>query len=223
MKTVQTILLALISILTIIIMTGCSTQNAKDLNPQTENYSETQETVDLDEVEEEEEESEGTESDNPTAVIETTMGTITAELYADKTPNTVNNFVELSKQNKYNDVPFHRVIRGFMIQTGDFENKDGTGGYTYRGPGTKMEDEFHPELTHEYGALSMANAGPNTNGSQFFIVQSEAGTPWLNGAHSVFGQVIDGLDVVEAIAAVETGTMDRPVEEVSIVSVTIQE
>ncbi len=151
------------------------------------------------------------------------MGDIEIELYGDKVPETVKNFVELSKAGEYDGVAFHRVIKDFMIQTGDFTNGDGTGGHSYKGPGTKFADEFHPDLTHIPGALSMANSGPATNGSQFFIVQNPEGTHFLNGRHSVFGLVTNGMDVVNAIGEVETGAQDRPVKSVLITTVEISE
>ena len=124
--------------------------------------------------------------------IETTKGTIEAELFADKVPMTVANFVNLVQRGYYDGITFHRVISDFMIQTGD---PTGTG---RGGPGYKFEDEFHPELKHSAaGILSMANAGPNTNGSQFFITHKD--TPWLDNRHSVFGQVLSGQEIVDKI------------------------
>jgi peptidyl-prolyl cis-trans isomerase B (cyclophilin B) len=126
------------------------------------------------------------------ATIETTKGTIRAELYADKVPKTVANFEKLAAKGFYNGLKFHRVIEDFMIQTGCPQGT-GTGDAGY-----KFNDEFHKDLKHSGpGVLSMANAGPNTNGSQFFITHVE--TPWLDGKHSVFGQVIEGQDIVDAI------------------------
>ena len=127
-----------------------------------------------------------------TATIKTNRGDIVIDLYADKTPRTVNNFVFLAKDGYYNGVTFHRVIDNFMVQTGD---PTGTG---RGGPGYKFADEFHPSLRHTGpGILSMANAGPGTNGSQFFITHVK--TDWLDGKHSVFGKVREGMDVVNAI------------------------
>src|SRR5437867_3989570 len=126
------------------------------------------------------------------ATIDTSRGTIKLKLHADKVPKTVENFEKLAKQGFYNGLKFHRVIDNFMIQTGCPQGT-GTGG-----PGYKFADEFHPSLKHSGpGVLSMANAGPNTNGSQFFI--THVATPWLDGKHSVFGQVTEGQDVVNAI------------------------
>lgn len=128
------------------------------------------------------------------ATIETNRGTITLELYADKTPKTVANFEKLASQGFYDGLKFHRVIPNFMIQ-GGCPLGTGTGG-----PGYKFADEFHPQLKHDSpGILSMANAGPNTNGSQFFITHVE--TPWLDGKHTVFGKVLEGQEVVDEIQA----------------------
>ena len=132
-----------------------------------------------------------------TATIETNKGNIKLELHEDKTPKTVENFVSLVEKGYYNGLKFHRVIDNFMVQAGCPE---GTG---RGGPGYTFEDEFHSELRHDGpGILSMANAGPNTNGSQFFITHVE--TPWLDNKHSVFGKVIEGLDVVNAIEQEDT-------------------
>lgn len=134
------------------------------------------------------------------ATIETNKGTITLELYDDKAPKTVANFEKLAGEGFYDGLTFHRVIEDFMVQTGCPQGT-GTGG-----PGYQFEDEFHPDLIHDGpGVLSMANAGPGTNGSQFFI--THVATPWLDGKHSVFGRVTDGQDVVNQI---ERGdTMDK--------------
>jgi cyclophilin family peptidyl-prolyl cis-trans isomerase len=156
------------------------------------------------------------------AVIQTTEGAMTVELYPKSAPETVKNFVELAKAGKYDGTPFHRVIEDFMIQTGDFENQNGTGGHSYKGPGTKFQDEFDDELTHSYGTLSMANAGPNTNGSQFFIVHAKEGTPFLDGKHSIFGKVTEGEEVIETIATTETDGFDRPTEEILIETITVE-
>jgi cyclophilin family peptidyl-prolyl cis-trans isomerase len=126
------------------------------------------------------------------ARMETEKGTMLIELFADKAPKTVNNFVFLARQGFYEGIIFHRVIADFMVQGGDPTGK-GSGG-----PGYRFEDEFHPSLKHDKpGRLSMANAGPGTNGSQFFI--THVPTPWLDGKHSVFGQIIEGMDVLMSI------------------------
>ncbi len=131
------------------------------------------------------------------ATIQTNRGTIQLNLHDDKTPNTVENFVKLASQGFYDGLKFHRVIADFMVQTGCPEGS-GRGG-----PGYQFKDEFHPELKHDGpGVLSMANAGPNTNGSQFFI--THVATPHLDGKHSVFGKVVEGQDVVDAIRQGDT-------------------
>jgi len=146
--------------------------------------------------------------------METDKGTMVIELFADKTPNTVNNFVFLSREGYYDGVIFHRVIDNFMVQGGD---PTGTG---MGGPGYKFGDEFDPGLKHDkQGVLSMANAGPGTNGSQFFITHIP--TPWLDGKHSVFGQVVEGLDVLMSIPARDPNNRNAPA--VKINSVTIEE
>jgi len=152
---------------------------------------------------------------NPTATIETNHGTVRVELFEDRAPGTVKNFTDLAEKGFYDGVVFHRVIEGFMIQGGD---PDGTG---RGGPGYTIKDEFHPELKHDVrGILSMANAGPNTGGSQFFITL--APTPWLDGKHAIFGKVVDGMDVVETIGSVDTDRSDRPKDEVRMETVTIE-
>lgn len=177
-----------------------------------------------------------------TAVVNTSKGTIRIELYPELAPKTVSNFVGLAKKGYYDGVIFHRVITDFMIQGGD-PTGTGMGGESIYGP--KFEDEFNLQLFNIHGALSMANAGPNTNGSQFFIVSAKevpanmlsqlkaggwpeeivdayaknGGTPWLDQKHTVFGQVIEGLDVVYAIEAVEKNSQDKPLEDVTINSI----
>ena len=164
-----------------------------------------------------------------TATLTTTQGTVTVRLFPDYAPKTVRNFVELaeggkewtnpvtrakSKDKLYDGTIFHRVITGFMIQAGD-PLGNGTGG-----PGYKFADEIHPDLRFDKPyLLAMANAGPGTNGSQFFI--TVAATPWLNGKHTIFGEVIDGVDVIKAITQVPTAPGDRPVTPVVLQSVTI--
>ena len=149
------------------------------------------------------------------AVINTNMGTIEIELFADKTPKTVENFVGLANKGFYDGIIFHRVIADFMLQGGD-PTGTGRGGESLWGG--KFEDEFVPELKHDTpGILSMANAGPNTNGSQFFITLVP--TPWLDGKHTIFGKVINGMNVVEDIGKVKTGPGDKPVEDVLMITV----
>jgi len=148
------------------------------------------------------------------ARLKTGKGDIIVELFADKAPRTVNNFVFLSREGFYNNTTFHRVIKDFMIQGGD---PTGTG---RGGPGYRFQDEFHPDLKHDGpGVLSMANAGPNTNGSQFFI--THVATPWLDGKHSVFGRVIAGMDVVLAIPERDPSRARQPGEP--LFSVEIEE
>ncbi len=144
---------------------------------------------------------------NPIAVIKTEEGYITLRLFPEQTPKTVENFIGLVKQKKYTGNVFHRVIKNFMIQGGDYENQNGTGGKSIWG--RPFEDEFSEELKHKRGVISMANAGANTNGSQFFITQRAS--HHLDGKHTVFGEVIEGMEVVDKIAGIKTDTMGRPV------------
>jgi cyclophilin family peptidyl-prolyl cis-trans isomerase len=151
---------------------------------------------------------------NPTATLRTTMGDIRIELFRDKAPKTVENFVTLTKKGFYNGLTFHRVIPGFMIQ-GGCPKGDGTGD-----PGYSIPDEFDASLRHDGpGVLSMANAGPNTGGSQFFITLAK--TQWLDGKHAVFGKVRGGQDVVDKIAGVPRDSNDKPRTPVRIVEATI--
>jgi len=182
------------------------------------------------------------------AIMHTTMGDIKIKLFKDETPKTFENFTTHAKNGYYNGLIFHRVIKDFMIQGGD-PMGSGIGGESIWG--RSFEDEFTPKLHNLRGALSMANAGPNTNGSQFFIVQADScpqnmlsqmkdltdayppecaqsyaelgGTPWLDFRHTVFGQVFEGMDVVDAIANVNVGMNDKPVEDVKIESIEIIE
>jgi cyclophilin family peptidyl-prolyl cis-trans isomerase len=147
------------------------------------------------------------------ASIETSAGTMTAELFADEAPKTVNNFVFLAREGFYNGVIFHRVIRGFMIQGGD-PTGTGTGG-----PGYKFADE-RVNRPYKRGTLAMANAGPNTNGSQFFVMHADYGLP---PNYTIFGKLTGGEDVLDKIATAQTGSQDRPTNPVSIQSVTITE
>ena len=129
---------------------------------------------------------------NPIAICDTSLGTFKVEVYLDKMPITAGNFIKLAKEGFYDGLHFHRVIKDFMIQ-GGCPQGTGTGG-----PGYKFEDEANNGVRHERGVLSMANAGPNTNGSKFFI--THVATPWLDGKHTVFGKVVDGMDVVDKVA-----------------------
>ncbi len=151
---------------------------------------------------------------NPKVTLKTTLGEIQAEIFEDKAPKTAANFLTLVRKGFYDGVLFHRVIPGFMIQGGD-PRGDGTGG-----PGYAIPDEFHPSLRHtSAGIFSMANAGPNTGGSQFFITL--AATSWLDGKHAIFGRVTKGMDVVEQIGAVPRDRSDRPKSPVKILTATI--
>jgi cyclophilin family peptidyl-prolyl cis-trans isomerase len=152
---------------------------------------------------------------NRIAQVQTNQGAFSIELFEDKAPKTAQNFIDLAEKGFYDGIVFHRVISGFMIQ-GGCPSGTGTGG-----PGYNIPDEFHPELKHtEEGILSMANAGPNTGGSQFFITLDA--TSWLDGKHAIFGKVVDGLDVVRTIGGTATGPGDRPMQEVLMESVKIQ-
>ncbi|WP_142959889.1 peptidylprolyl isomerase [Enterococcus durans] len=181
----------------------------------------------------------------PKAVIKTNRGEITVQLFPELAPKTVKNFIELAKKGYYDDVIFHRVIPDFMIQGGD-PTGTGMGGESIYGE--SFEDEFSRELFNLRGALSMANSGPNTNGSQFFIVNNEnvpanmlgqlegagfpaeiieaykkGGTPWLDFRHTVFGHVVDGMNTVDEIANAQRGPQDRPVHDVVIETIEISE
>ena len=156
------------------------------------------------------------------AVIETNLGVIKFKMYADDAPKTVENFEKLASEGFYDDIKFHRVIKDFMIQTGDPNSKDddwsndGQGG-----PGYSFEDEINSHLLVK-GSVAMANSGPNTNGSQFFIVTATS-TPWLDGKHTNFGEVTEGMDVVEKIESTETNASDHPLEDIVMTKVYILE
>ena len=147
------------------------------------------------------------------AIIQTNHGAIHLELYPDDAPKTVDNFAKLARDGFYDGIVFHRVIPDFMIQGGD---PTGTGS---GGPGYSFEDEFNQHKV-ERGALAMANAGPNTNGSQFFVVTADA-APWLDGKHTVFGKVTSGMDVVDAISELPRDARDKPREDAIIQGVEI--
>jgi peptidyl-prolyl cis-trans isomerase A (cyclophilin A) len=152
---------------------------------------------------------------NKIAEFNTKMGNFKIELFNDKAPITVGNFIKLAENEFYNGLIFHRVIPNFMIQGGC---PHGTG---RGGPGYTIRDEFHPDLKHDKkGILSMANAGPDTGGSQFFI--TVAPTPWLDGHHAIFGKVIEGMDVVESISKVDKDRNDKPLNDIVINTVTIK-
>ncbi|MCT3291150.1 peptidylprolyl isomerase [Lactiplantibacillus pentosus] len=183
--------------------------------------------------------------DGPKATIKTNFGDIKVQLFPKQAPKSVENFVGLAKKGYYDGIIFHRVIPEFMIQGGD-PTGTGMGGESLWGK--PFEDEFSPEVFNLRGALSMANAGPNTNGSQFFIVQKpqldagmdeqmkqagypeeivtaygNGGTPWLDFRHTVFGAVSDGMDIVDKIAATKTGMQDNPVKDVVIETIAIED
>lgn len=187
-----------------------------------------------------------TKAEGPQATIKTSLGEVKVQLFAKLASKTVKNFVELAKKGYYNGVLFHRVIPDFMIQGGD-PTGTGRGGESIYGEA--FEDEFSDQLFNFNGALSMANAGPNTNGSQFFIVSASrvpanmleqmkmvgypqeiidhyketGGTPWLDHRHTVFGQVISGMEIVEKISKVDRDGMDKPKEDVVMNEITIEE
>jgi Peptidyl-prolyl cis-trans isomerase (rotamase) - cyclophilin family len=150
-----------------------------------------------------------------TATMQTSKGKLGIELFDDDAPKTVENFKKLAADGFYDGVIFHRVIPDFMIQGGD-PTGTGTGG-----PGYKFEDEFNDHKV-ERGALAMANAGPNTNGSQFFIVTADA-TPWLDGKHTVFGKVTNGMEVIDAISNAERDGRDKPHDNITIDSITLSD
>ncbi len=149
-----------------------------------------------------------------TAKVQTNHGDITLELLPERSPQTVNNFVFLAREGFYDGVIFHRVIKDFMIQGGD-PTGTGTGG-----PGYKFRDELEGDGTYSRGTVAMANSGPNTNGSQFFIVHKDTGLPH---SYTIFGKVTDGIDVVDSIAGSETDRSDRPQSEVKISTIEITE
>lgn len=158
-------------------------------------------------------------STNPTVIFHTNHGDISLEIFADKVPITAKNFVELAKKWYYTGTIFHRIIPDFMIQGWD-PTGTGRGGESIYGD--KFEDEMHPDLTHKKGVISMANAGPNTNGSQFFIVHAPE-TSWLDGKHSIFWEVTQWLEITDIIAQVPTDSGDRPFKKVEILKVTIND
>lgn len=164
------------------------------------------------------------------ATIRTNRGDMVFRLFPDQVPGLVENFTELAKTGKYKEVPFHRVIAGFMIQGGDFTNKNGTGGHSHKGPGTQIGDQYHADLKHVRGALSYAKTNrPNSIGSQFFIVHPQEGAHFLDhpahggpaDGYSVFGQLVEGWDVLDAIAAVRTDAGDKPFEAQTILDIEI--
>ncbi|GKW47378.1 peptidylprolyl isomerase [Planococcus sp. NCCP-2050] len=226
------------------VLTACSSggetakqkEEPKEAETSSDTASESQEEVELPQLSNEVAEGE--------ALVEmkTSMGTMKIKLFPEHAPKAVENFLTHAEEGYYEGITFHRVMNEFMIQGGDPTGTGGGGESIY---GENFEDEFSKNLYNFRGALSMANAGPGTNGSQFFIVQATAadpnafneihtdqirkayeelgGTPWLDGKHTVFGQVIEGLETVDAIAAVETAEADKPVEDVIIESIEVLE
>lgn len=156
--------------------------------------------------------------EHPTAVIQTTQGTIEIALKPDVAPKATENFIKHAEEGYYNNVIFHRVIKGFMIQGGDPTGTGRGGESIWKKP---FEDEFSADINFDRkGLLAMANAGPRTNGSQFFI--TTVPTPWLNKKHTIFGEVVKGYDVVQKIESIETGPGDRPTTPQKILSITIK-
>lgn len=199
MKKMCTILAVMVTLL-VMLTAGCAGNN-----PVTPNQAEStpKTTTDV------------TAKKNSVALFETSMGNFRVELAEDKAPQTSKNFITLVNKGFYNGLIFHRVIDDFMIQGGDPKG-NGTGG-----PGYTISDEFNSDLRHTEGVISMANAGPNTGGSQFFITLKA--TPWLDNKHAVFGKVIEGMDVVKAIGKVKTSAQDKPVQDVVIKKITIEQ
>lgn len=156
------------------------------------------------------------------AIIETDMGTIKAYFFKKDVPELVKNFEGLAKSGLYENVPFHRVVKDFMIQAGDFTVKDGTGGYSYKGPDTYLPNEIVPKYHHLFGTISMAKSMlPVSIGSQFFIVTNRGGAPFLDGNYSPIGQVYEGMDIAEKIADLQVPGTERPGKIVNIKKVTL--
>jgi len=195
--------IVLVLLMQVLLIAGCSGSNGTSNTPEKQVVPESTPKQEV-------------SSKNRVAKFETSKGDFTIELFEDKAPITTKNFIDLVNKNFYNGLIFHRVIPGFMIQGGDPKG-NGTGG-----PGYKIPDEFNPSLKHDAeGILSMANAGPNTGGSQFFITL--APTPHLDNKHAVFGKVIAGIDVVKVIGNVKRTAADKPVEDVVIKKISIIE
>ncbi|MGV8019342.1 MAG: peptidylprolyl isomerase [Ignavibacteria bacterium] len=199
---------------------GCGKEDVKNEVKKTDSVktqtTQTQNEVKKDSLKTETKDSETKKDDKKLDYVkfETSMGTFKAKLFSKEAPITTENFRSLVEKGFYNGIIFHRIIDGFMIQGGD---PTGTG---RGGSGTTIKDEFGPGLKHsKKGILSMANAGPNTGQSQFFITL--APTPHLDGKHAIFGEIVEGMSIVEKIGKVKTGSMDRPVEDVKMIKVTM--
>ncbi len=195
----------LLTFVSLFVLSGCSNQDNSDLSAnifETETQS-TENTI---------EDSEKEFKRHQYATLRTSQGDIVIELFHNKAPEIAYNFDVLAQRDLYDNTIFHRVIEGFMIQGGDFQNFNGTGGHSHTGG--YLEDEIDPTLSHTRGMVSMANRGPNTNGSQFFIVHEDS--LFLDGGYSIFGQVVHGMDVVDAIAQTPTDAQDKPMTSVVI-------
>jgi peptidyl-prolyl cis-trans isomerase B (cyclophilin B) len=199
-------------LLAILFIAGCSKNTSTTVDDQTQRQPEEKKVI---EKQVQGKKFEGLAAEYQYAILKTNFGDIQLAFYGADSPKTVNNFLQLAQNDFYDRIKFHRVINDFMIQSGDPNSKDddwsddGTGD-----PGYKFEDEFNSHKLVR-GSLAMANSGPNTNGSQFFIVTAEA-TPWLDGKHTNFGYVLVGMDVVDKIEAVEKNNRDHPIEDVII-------
>lgn len=217
----------LLTITSLLILTGCqlekNTTNISSYNSDNQSNQITQTLTTM-------ERAENMQKLTPTAyaTIKTTKGDMKFKLFGEQAPELAKNFIELAKEGKYEDVPFHRVMKDFMIQTGDFERKNGTGGYSYKGEGTTLGDEYHQDLVHVYGALANAKSAlPNSIGSQFYIVNNKDGAHMLDDRYSVFGLLEEGSDVLDEISNVSvttssTGEPSQPTEEILMTGVEIE-
>lgn len=217
----------ILTILATALLVGCSNTET-DISQTTDTYQVSENTVETNITINE---PQSMESIQPTAyaTISTNKGDMKFKLFGNQTPELTKNFIELAKQGKYENVPFHRVMKDFMIQGGDFELGNGMGGYSYKGEGTGLADEYNENLTHVYGALAWAKSSlPNSIGSQFYIVNGQNGAHFLDQSYSVFGLLIEGSDVLDDLSDTEVklgagGELSSPAEELLIQSVTIEE